>query len=49
MNTGENLEFSECILPSPINEKGVSNAKFLQIRGILVDELSNEPIVIEIT
>lgn len=49
MNTGENLAFGADFLPEYFDgETGCCKVKFLHIRGIPVDELSNEPVVIEI-
>ncbi len=50
MNTGEELPFSVTALPEFFNgNTGKADQKFLHIRKIPVDTLSNEPIVLEIT
>ena len=49
MNTGEKLEFGERVLPEFFNlYNGLAETVFLHIRGIPVDELSGEAIVLEI-
>ncbi|MBR2461220.1 MAG: alpha-L-fucosidase [Clostridia bacterium] len=48
MNTDTELNASIEPLPEYFNPNGVAEVKFLHIRGIPVDELQNEPIVIEI-
>ena len=49
MNTGEKLEFGERVLPEFFNlYNGRAETVFLHIRGIPVDKLSGEAIVLEI-
>lgn len=49
LNTGEELRFAEEVLPEYFDpETGKATQVFLNIRGIPIDNLENEPIVIEI-
>jgi hypothetical protein len=49
MNTGKQLPFKEEVLPEFFSgESGKAEAIFLQIREIPIDDLSQEPVVLEI-
>jgi len=49
MNTGDFLPFREQVLSGAINfSTGIAEKKFLHIRNIPVDDLADEPIVLEI-
>ena len=48
MNTGEELSFREELLPEFFNGETGIGERYLHIRGIPVDELASEPVVIEI-
>ncbi len=48
MNTGETLQFAVERLPEYFDANGVAETRFLHLKGIPIDELQSEPIVIEI-
>jgi len=49
VNTGEELPFANSRLPAYFNGKtGIAETEFLHVRKIPTDDLSNEPVVIEI-
>ena len=48
MNTDSQLPFAAEVLPEFMNKNGVAEHVFLHIRGIPIDELENEAVVLEI-